>query len=162
MILRSAAIRSVATRPWIGLIGAVLIAGCVTQPITGESGSAPSVAGGIDIPVEYYKLDNGLKVVLSQDASAPTVTVGVYYRIGFRIEPKGRTGFAHLFEHLMFQGSGNLGKMEFIRLIEGNGGVVNGSTTFDYTNYFQVVPAHVLETSRSRSRRTTWPTSRVW
>jgi predicted Zn-dependent peptidase len=136
-----------AARPWIGLMGAVLVAGCVAQPITGESGSAASSAvGSIHVPVEYYKLDNGLKVVLSQDASAPTVTVGVYYRIGFRIEPKGRTGFAHLFEHLMFQGSANLGKMEFIRLVEGNGGIVNGSTSFDYTNYFQVVPAHTLET----------------
>jgi predicted Zn-dependent peptidase len=144
---RGAAIRSLAVRPWIGLIGAALVGGCVAQPITGESGSAVAGASpGINIPVDYYKLDNGLRVVLSQDASAPTVTVGVYYRIGFRIEPKGRTGFAHLFEHLMFQGSASLGKMEFIRLIEGNGGVVNGSTTFDYTNYFQVVPAHTLET----------------
>ncbi|MGQ0383965.1 MAG: M16 family metallopeptidase [Gammaproteobacteria bacterium] len=137
----------VAVRSWIGLIGAIAISGCVAQPITGESGSAAASASpGINIPVEYYKLDNGLRVVLSRDASAPTVTVGVYYRIGFRIEPKGRTGFAHLFEHLMFQGSANLGKMEFIRLVEGNGGVVNGSTTFDYTNYFQIMPAHVLET----------------
>ena len=84
--------------------------------------------------------------MLSRDTTAPTVTVGVYYHIGFRIEPRGRTGFAHLFEHLMFQGSGNLGKMEFIRLVEGNGGVLNGSTRFDFTNYYQIVPAHVLET----------------
>jgi zinc protease len=103
-------------------------------------------SGGIEIPIEYYKLGNGLKIVLSRDTTAPTVTVGVYYHIGFRIEPRGRTGFAHLFEHLMFQGSGNLGKMEFIRLVEGNGGVLNGSTRFDYTNYYEVVPAHTLET----------------
>ncbi|HKX59120.1 MAG TPA: pitrilysin family protein, partial [Steroidobacteraceae bacterium] len=108
--------------------------------------AAPVPASAINIPVDYYKLDNGLKVVLTRDATAPTVTVGVYYHIGFRIEPRGRTGFAHLFEHLMFQGSGNLGKMEFIRLVEGNGGVLNGSTRFDYTNYYQIVPAHVLET----------------
>ena len=69
------------------------------------------------IPIEYYKLDNGLRVVLSQDKTAPIVTVAVYYNIGFRIEPKDRTGFAHLFEHMMFQGSENLGKMEFIKLI---------------------------------------------
>jgi predicted Zn-dependent peptidase len=106
----------------------------------------PAQASAINIPVDYYKLDNGLKVVLSRDATVPTVTVGVYYHIGFRIEPRGRTGFAHLFEHLMFQGSGNLGKMEFIRLVEGNGGALNGSTRFDYTNYYQIVPAHVLET----------------
>ena len=98
------------------------------------------------IPIAYYKLPNGLKVVLSQDTSAPLVVVGVYYNIGFRIEPRDRTGFAHLFEHMMFQGSSNLGKMEFIRLVEGNGGVLNGSTRFDFTNYFEVVPSHTLET----------------
>src|SRR5918994_3643803 len=136
---------------WIGLISAALVAGCVAQPITSPSApsSTPAPAAtpaGINIPIDYYKLGNGLKVVLSRETSAPTVTVGVFYRIGFRIEPKGRTGFAHLFEHLMFQGSANLGKMEFIRLVEGNGGVLNGSTRFDFTNYFQVIPAHTLET----------------
>lgn len=99
------------------------------------------------IPVEYYKLKNGLKVVLSQDKTAPTVAVAVYYNIGFRIEPKNRTGFAHLFEHMMFQGSQNLGKMEFIKLVQQNGGVLNGSTRFDFTNYFEVMPAHKLETA---------------
>jgi zinc protease len=128
------------------LLVAAAIAGCATQPPAGLPQRVEPVSGGINVPIEYYRLDNGLKVVLSRDASAPTVTVGIYYHIGFRIEPRGRTGFAHLFEHLMFQGSGNLGKMEFIRLIEGNGGVINGSTRLDYTNYFQIVPAHTLET----------------
>jgi predicted Zn-dependent peptidase len=99
----------------------------------------------LQVPVEYYKLPNGLKVVLSRDTTTPTACVAVYYNIGFRNEPKNRTGFAHLFEHMMFQGSTNLGKMEFIRLVESNGGLLNGSTRFDFTNYFQVVPAHVLE-----------------
>src|SRR6202166_256535 len=98
------------------------------------------------VPVEYYKLPNGLRVVLSQDRTAPTVCVGVYYRIGFRIEPRDRTGFAHLFEHMMFQASKNLGKMEFIKLIQTNGGILNGSTRFDFTNYFEVVPSNKLET----------------
>jgi predicted Zn-dependent peptidase len=98
----------------------------------------------LDVPIEYYKLPNGLKVVLSPDATVPTAVVAVYYNIGFRNEPRDRTGFAHLFEHLMFQGSQNLGKMEFIRLVEQNGGVLNGSTRFDFTNYFQIVPAHAL------------------
>ena len=129
-----------------GLLVAVAIAGCATVPPASVPERQEPAAGGINVPIEYYRLENGLKVVLSRDASAPTVTVGMYYHIGFRIEPRGRTGFAHLFEHLMFQGSGNLGKMEFIRLIEGNGGVVNGSTRFDFTNYFQIVPAHTLET----------------
>jgi zinc protease len=99
------------------------------------------------IPIEYYKLKNGLKVALSQDKTAPTVAVAVYYNIGFRIEPKDRTGFAHLFEHMMFQGSQNLGKMEFIKLVQSNGGILNGSTRFDFTNYFEVMPAHKLETA---------------
>jgi len=99
-----------------------------------------------EVPVRYHKLDNGLKVILSQDRTTPVVTVAVYYNIGFRIEPRDRTGFAHLFEHMMFQGSNNLGKMEFIRLVQRNGGVLNGSTRFDFTNYFAIVPAHKLET----------------
>ena len=108
--------------------------------------AAASAANEFHVPVEYYKLPNGLRVVLSQDHTAPTVCVGVYYRIGFRIEPKDRTGFAHLFEHMMFQGSKNLGKMEFIKLIQANGGILNGSTRFDFTNYFEVVPSNKLET----------------
>jgi predicted Zn-dependent peptidase len=100
-----------------------------------------------NVPVTYYKLPNGLKVVLSQDTSAPTVAVAVYYNIGFRIEPKDRTGFAHLFEHMMFQGSQNLGKMEFIKLVQQNGGILNGSTRFDFTNYFEIMPANKLETA---------------
>lgn len=98
------------------------------------------------VPVEYYKLDNGLKVILSPDDTSPTAIIAVYYNIGFRIEPKDRTGFAHLFEHMMFQGSQNLGKMEFIKLIQQNGGVLNGSTRFDFTNYFEIVPSNKLET----------------
>ena len=101
----------------------------------------------LKVPVTYYKLGNGLKVVLSTDKTAPTVAVGVYYNIGFRNEPKNRTGFAHLFEHMMFQGSENLGKMEFIKLVQQNGGVLNGSTRFDFTNYWEVMPAHKLETA---------------
>ena len=98
------------------------------------------------IPVDYDTLPNGLKVVMSRDTTAPVAAVAVYYNIGFRIEPRDRTGFAHLFEHMMFQGSSNLGKMEFTRLVQSNGGIFNGSTRFDFTNYFEVVPSHTLET----------------
>lgn len=108
---------------------------------------APVTPGEFSVPVEYFKLPNGLRVVLSPDHSAPTVCVAVYYRIGFRIEPKDRTGFAHLFEHMMFQGSQNLGKMEFVKLVQRNGGILNGSTRFDFTNYFEVMPANKLETA---------------
>jgi len=99
------------------------------------------------VPITYYKLPNGLRVILSPDSTAPTVVTAVYYRIGFRVEPKDRTGFAHLFEHMMFQGSQNLGKMEFIRLVQENGGVLNGSTRFDFTNYFELLPSNKLETA---------------
>jgi zinc protease len=99
------------------------------------------------VPVVYYTLPNGLRVVLSPDHTAPTVVIALYYRIGFRIEPKDRTGFAHLFEHMMFQGSQNLGKMQFIRLVQENGGILNGSTRWDFTNYFEVLPANKLETA---------------
>jgi zinc protease len=110
-------------------------------------GQTTASTSSMQVPVTYYKLPNGLKVVLSPDKTAPTIAVGVYYNIGFRIEPKNRTGFAHLFEHMMFQGSENLGKMEFIQLVQKNGGILNGSTRFDFTNYFEVMPAHKLETA---------------
>jgi len=97
------------------------------------------------IPVEHTILSNGLRVVVSPDRSAPIATVGVYYQIGFRLEPRGRSGFAHLFEHMMFQGSEHAGKMEHIRLINSSGGLLNGTTNFDVTNYFESVPSNALE-----------------
>jgi zinc protease len=100
---------------------------------------------GLQIPVEIRTLKNGLRVVVSPDHSAPLVTVGVYYKIGFRLEPRGRSGFAHLFEHMMFQGSENAGKMEHIKLINSSGGVLNGTTHYDLTNYFEAVPSNALE-----------------
>src|SRR6476660_891336 len=100
---------------------------------------------GINVPVTYYKLPNGLKVVLSPEHSAPLVTVAVYYNVGFRIEPKDRTGFAHLFEHMMFQGSANVKKFEHAKYVEANGGSTNGHTDFDYTNYFETLPANRVE-----------------
>lgn len=118
---------------WGTILMAMIFLSCAK-----ESGKSFRVA------VEYHKLDNGLKVVLSPDPTAPIVTVGVYYNIGFRIEPKDRTGFAHLFEHMMFQGSDNLGKMEFIKLVQSSGGVLNGSTRFDFTNYFEILTAQTL------------------
>ncbi len=99
----------------------------------------------LHIPVEHITLENGLRVIASPDRSAPFVTVGVYYQIGFRLEPFGRSGFAHLFEHMMFQGSENAGKMEHIRLINASGGLLNGTTNYDLTNYFESVPSNALE-----------------
>src|SRR6478735_2025804 len=97
------------------------------------------------VPVEYFKLDNGLKVVVSTDRAAPVVLVEVMYNIGFRLEPRDRTGFAHLFEHMMFQGSANVKKMQHVSLMQEAGGIVNGSTRFDYTNYYQSLPSNALE-----------------
>jgi predicted Zn-dependent peptidase len=92
-----------------------------------------------------YELENGLRVVLAPDKSAPVVGIAVLYDVGFRSEPEGRTGFAHLFEHLMFQGSVNLEKLEHFRYVQSSGGVFNGSTHLDYTNYFEALPSHALE-----------------
>jgi zinc protease len=93
----------------------------------------------------HHKLRNGLRVVLAPDARSPVVGVAVYYDVGFRSEPEGRTGFAHLFEHLMFQGSANLEKLAHFRIVQSSGGIFNGSTHLDYTNYFEVLPVHALE-----------------
>jgi zinc protease len=132
------------------ILAAVSLVPCAaTFAGPGDSGTtAPTAPSGSDfkVPVEYYKLPNGLRVVLSPDHTAPTVCVAVYYHIGFRIEPRDRTGFAHLFEHMMFQGSQNLGKMEHVKLVQRNGGILNGSTRFDFTNYFEIMPSNKLET----------------
>jgi zinc protease len=99
----------------------------------------------LSVPVVYYKLPNGLRVVVSEDHNAPVVTVSVYYNVGFRIEPKQRTGFAHLFEHMMFQGSANVKKFEHAKFVEANGGSLNGHTDFDYTNYYETMPSDRVE-----------------
>jgi zinc protease len=132
----------------VALTAAACASGSSTMPASAPApaSAAPTTSARFSIPVDYDTLPNGLKVVLSRDTTAPTAAVAVYYNIGFRIEPKDRTGFAHLFEHMMFQGSNNLGKMEFIKLVQANGGILNGSTRFDFTNYFEVVPSHTLET----------------
>ncbi|MEO6214262.1 MAG: pitrilysin family protein [Vicinamibacterales bacterium] len=122
----------------------IALAAALAFPLT--TSPAAQRPSPMTVPIEYHKLDNGLKVVLSRDASSPTAVVGLYYNIGFRLEPKDRTGFAHLFEHMMFQGSQHLGKNEFIGLVESNGGILNGSTRFDFTNYYQIIPSHTVET----------------
>lgn len=95
--------------------------------------------------LERLRLDNGLRVVLAPDRNTAAVAVAVYYDVGFRSEPEGRSGFAHLFEHLMFEGSATLSKLEHARLVQGNGGTFNGSTNSDYTRYFEELPSNALE-----------------
>ncbi len=97
------------------------------------------------LPIEVKTLPNGLTVVVSEDHSLPTVGVSVVYRVGMRLEPKGRTGFAHLFEHMMFQGTPVAPKGVFDRVIQGGGGLNNGSTRYDYTNYIESAPVSALE-----------------
>jgi predicted Zn-dependent peptidase len=99
----------------------------------------------VRIPVERRSLDNGLRVVLSVDESAPIVAVNLWYGVGSRDEREGRTGFAHLFEHMMFQGSAHVPDNGHIELVERAGGSMNGSTWFDRTNYYETVPSHHLE-----------------
>jgi predicted Zn-dependent peptidase len=99
----------------------------------------------LSFELHHHTLRNGLRVVLAPDGSAPVVGIGLVYDVGFRSEPEGRTGFAHLFEHLMFQGSANLQKLEHFRYVQASGGIFNGSTHLDYTNYYEALPSHALE-----------------
>lgn len=99
----------------------------------------------LKINYEKHKLDNGLEVILYQDKSLPIVAVNIWYRVGSANESKGKTGFAHLFEHMMFQGSKHIPKGEHFRLIQEAGGYLNGSTSFDRTNYYETIPSNYLE-----------------
>src|SRR5229473_2087387 len=111
----------------------------------------------VSIPIEKYKLKNGLRVILSKDSAVPVVTVYMIYDVGARSEEKGRTGFAHLFEHMMFEGSAHAPKGTHFKTVESNGGTLNGSTHPDYTDYFEVLPSNKLavalwlESDRMRS-----------
>lgn len=100
---------------------------------------------GITIPIEKYTLKNGLTVVLHQDKSDPIAAVAVYYHVGSSREVAGKTGFAHLFEHMMFQRSENVAEDTFFKNIQGAGGTLNGSTNQDRTNYYEIVPKNALE-----------------
>jgi zinc protease len=99
----------------------------------------------MDIPIESFTLPNGLSVILSEDHTAPLVAVNLWYHVGSANERPGRTGFAHLFEHMLFQGSANVGANEHFELVQRAGGTLNGSTWLDRTNYFETVPSNQLE-----------------
>ena len=100
---------------------------------------------GLSIPCEKFILPNGLTVVLNVDKSDPIAALAVYYHVGSSREVPGKTGFAHLFEHMMFQKSENVGEDQFFKNIQGAGGILNGSTNQDRTNYFEVIPKNALE-----------------
>jgi zinc protease len=127
----------------LSALALVLTLCCTLQPVLGQNGSANS----IKIPYETYKLPNGLTVILSVDRATPTLAVNVWYHVGSKNEMPGRTGFAHLFEHVMFTGSGHIPYGMHDKLTEGVGGSNNGTTNNDRTNYFETVPSNYLETA---------------
>ena len=116
---------------------------CIVLVLLGSSFVAAQDDGG-DLELIEYTLDNGLEVILVEDHSAPTVAVDVWYRVGGANDPEGRSGFAHLFEHMMFQGSANLDKLEHTAIVEQAGGFLNATTGTDRTNYFQALPSNQL------------------
>lgn len=126
------------------LIVRAVVALALSLGTAGAFADAPT-GDGVDIPLRYETLGNGLRVVLAEDHTVPTATVAVYYGVGYRNEPRGRTGFAHLFEHIFFAGSQNLPEPVFYYYISNLGGIANGSTRLDFTNYFGVVPANALD-----------------
>ena len=124
-----------------------VVASLVTVAAAFASGQADTEQGTAELSslqVSRATLDNGLRVVMNQDQTVPTVAVSVYYDVGSRNEVKGRSGFAHLFEHMMFQGSANVGKGEHFGLIINRGGSANGTTSNDRTNYFETLPSNEL------------------
>ena len=135
-------------------VAALLALGLAQQFLASGNGSVAtaqrkttSSADAIKIPFESYKLANGLNVILSIDRATPTVAVNLWYHVGSKNEVPGRTGFAHLFEHVMFTGSGHVPYGLHDKLTEGIGGNNNGSTTNDRTNYYEIVPSNYLESA---------------
>jgi len=96
------------------------------------------------LTIDDYHLENGLRVVLNEDHSAPLVAINLWYHVGSKNEKRGRTGFAHLFEHMLFSGSEHVGNNEHFRYVQSVGGVLNGTTFFDRTNYFETLPSNYL------------------
>src|SRR5205823_14088258 len=115
--------------------GLLLLRAALAPPLLGQSGQ---------IPYEAFTLPNGLRVLYSEDHSTPIVSVDVWYNTGSRNERAGRSGFAHLFEHMMFQGSAHVKKSEHLQLVERAGGNANGSTTEERTNFYETVPSNRL------------------
>ena len=124
----------------LGLAAAGIVA---ARPRTGRTNTP--AARAVQIPIQQFTLKNGLRVVLSEDHAAPTISLCLTYDVGSRNERPGRTGFAHLFEHMMFEGSENVGKGEHMILVQVNGGDLNGTTNSDSTIYFERVPANQLD-----------------
>src|SRR5665811_2278993 len=123
------------------LRGAVL---AVTLGVAAQPAAAQQEGGRVDVHIPYtqFTLSNGLNVIVHRDPSLPVAGVNLWYHVGSKNEKPGRTGFAHLFEHIMFEGSANVPEGDFDNLLEAAGGVNNGSTANDRTNYWENVPAN--------------------
>ena len=134
----SAAVESAAARE---LVAAVAPA----QPAVVEPAPVSALVSQVAIPHQKFVLDNGLTVIVHEDRKAPVVAISTWYNVGSKDEPKGKTGFAHLFEHLMFNGTENLPGDFFTYLQQIGATDYNGTTSFDRTNYFQTVPTGALE-----------------
>lgn len=141
---------------WLGLLSVVFVYGCSNSDFSAQSDSAlpPGITlveemkadpDRVMIPYSKYKLDNGLTVILAPDDSDPLVHVDVTYHVGSAREEIGKSGFAHFFEHMMFQGSEHVGDQQHFKIITEAGGTLNGTTTRDRTNYFETVPSNQLE-----------------
>ena len=122
------------------LIAALLSGALAQEPAAQPASAEPEIW----IPYEHYELDNGLDVILSEDHSVPFVWVNIWYSVGAKDEEEGRTGFAHLFEHLMFQGSEHH-QDEYFLPLQAVGARINGTTNFDRTNYYDVGPAELVD-----------------
>jgi zinc protease len=138
-MLEGPAMAQISKSALLTLVLQVCALGAVAQPVPAAD------AAPLTVPFRQFRLDNGLNVILHRDASVPVVAVNLWYHVGSANERAGRTGFAHLFEHLMFEGSKNVAEGEFDTLLEGAGGNNNGSTSPDRTNYVIDVPANALE-----------------
>jgi zinc protease len=138
-------------RRWLVALALAPAIGCAAGPGRAVTPALPATANSDveipRIPVEHYTLANGLTVLLSQDRSAPVVAVDLWYHVGSANEQPGRTGFAHLFEHVMFEGSQHVPDGDHLRIVEEAGGDVNGSTSVDRTNFYEVLPSNELETA---------------
>ena len=130
-------------------LAAALLAATLATPAAVAPPSTPPApaagAAGWRLPISVKRLKNGLTVVVSPDHGSPTFGISTAYRIGFRLEPRGRTGFAHLFEHMMFEGTPRSPKGTLMKVVQGGGGLLNGSTRYDYTNYVATAPVSALD-----------------
>src|SRR4051794_29694883 len=125
-------------------IAAVVLLASAAAAVAAEP-TKPATDDKVHLPVTTFKLPNGLTVFVNEDHTVPIVAVNLWYHVGSKDEHVGRTGFAHLFEHLMFQGSKHVGDDQHLRLVAEAGGSANASTSFDRTNFYETLPSNYLE-----------------